>query len=74
MLEAAGVDAELLVVRDPRKPRWLPGLEQTGAIVCDAKTAANRALPKGPRIFVFPILFDAVRDDLAQFSDTSQFL
>jgi len=74
MLEAAGVDAELLVVRDPRRPRWLRGLEQTGAIVCDAKTAANRALPKGPRIFVFPILSDAVREDLAQFSDTSQFL
>jgi hypothetical protein len=55
-------------------PRWLRGLEQTGAMLCDAKTAANRALPKGPRIFVFPILFDAVRDDLAQFSDTSQFL
>lgn len=74
MLEAAGVDAELLVVRDPRKPRWLRGLDQTGAIVCDAKTAAHRALPKGPRMFVFPILADAVRDDLAQFSDTSQFL
>ncbi|MGA3129745.1 MAG: GntR family transcriptional regulator [Terracidiphilus sp.] len=74
MLEAAGVDAELLVVRNPRRPRWLRGLEQTGAIVCDAKTAANRALPKGPRIFVFPILSDAVRDDLAQFTDTSQFL
>jgi GntR family transcriptional regulator len=70
VLEAAGVDAELLVVRNPRKPRWLRGLEQTGAIVCDAKTAANRVLPKGPRIFVFPILSDAVRDDLAQFTDT----
>ena len=74
MLEAAGVDAELLVVRDPRRPRWLRGLEQTGAIVCDAKTAANRALPNGPRIFVFPILSDAVREDLAHFSDVSQFL
>ena len=74
MLEAAGVDAELLVVRDPRKPRWLRGLEQTAAIVCDAKTAASRALPKGPRIFAFPILSDAVRGELARFTDSSQFL
>ena len=74
MLEAAGVDAELLVVRDPRRPRWLRGLEQTGAIVCDAKTAVNRALPKGPRIFVDPILSDSVSDELAQFTATSQFL
>lgn len=74
MLEAAGVDADLLVVRNTCKPRWQRGLEQTGAIVCDAKTAVKCALPKGPRIFVFPILSDAVRDDLAQFTDTSQFL
>ncbi len=74
MLEAAGVDAESLVVRDPRKAHWQRGLGETGAIVCDAKTAANRALPKGPRVFVFPILADAVREDLAQFTDPSQFL
>jgi GntR family transcriptional regulator len=74
MLEAAGVDAELLVLRDPRRPRWLRGLEQTAAIVCDAKTAASAMLPKGPRIFVFQVLSDAVRGELAQFTDTSQFL
>ena len=59
MLEAAGVDAELLVVRDPHKPRWLRGLEQTAAIVCDAKTAAS-ALPKEPSVFSFSVLADAV--------------
>jgi GntR family transcriptional regulator len=74
VLEAAGVDAELLVVRDPRRARWLRGLEQTAAIVCDTKTAASRALPKGPRVFVFPVLAEMVRDELAQFTDSSQFL
>jgi len=74
MLEAAGVDAELLVVRDPRRPRWLRGLEQTAAIVCDAKTAASRTLPKGPDVFVFSVLADSMRNELARFTDTSQFL
>jgi GntR family transcriptional regulator len=74
MLEAAGVDADLLVVRDPHRPRWMRGLEQTAAIVCDAKTATSQALPKGPRIFAFSVLADTVRDVLAQFTDTSQFL
>lgn len=74
MLEAAGVDAELLVIRDPHRPRWLRGLEQTAAIVCDAKTAASRSLPKSPRVFVFSVLSDGVREELAQFTATSQFL
>ena len=74
MLEAAGVDAEQLIVRNPCKSRWQRGLDQTGAIICDAKTAACRTMPKGPKIFIFPILSDAVRHDLAQFTDSSQFL
>lgn len=74
MLEAAGVDGELLVVRDPCRARWLRGLEQTVAIVCDAKIAASSALPKGPRIFSFSVLSDAVQEELAQFTDISQFL
>lgn len=74
MLEAAGVDAELLVVRDPRRPHWLRGLEQTAAIVCDANTAVSRVLPKGPRVFSFSVLSDLVREELAQFTDASQFL
>jgi hypothetical protein len=74
MLEAAGVDAELLVVRDPRRARWLRGLEQTAAIICDAKIAASFSLPKGPRVFSFSVLSDLVREELAQFTDTSQFL
>jgi DNA-binding transcriptional regulator YhcF (GntR family) len=67
MLAAAGVDPDLLVVRNPRRPRWLRGLEQTGAILCDAHTAATRPLPKGPRIFVFPLLADAARAELSPF-------
>ena len=51
----------LLVVRNPKRPRWQRGLEQTGAIICDAHTAATRELPKGPRVFVFSVLADAVR-------------
>ena len=74
MLEAAGVDAELLVVRDPSRARWLRGLEQTAAIICDAKMTASHALPAGPRVFSFSVLSDLVREELAQFTDTSQFL
>jgi DNA-binding transcriptional regulator YhcF (GntR family) len=74
MLAAAGVDPDLLVVRNPRHPRWLRGLEQTGAIICDAHTAATRELPKGPRVFVFTLLAEAFRVELSKFADTSQFL
>ena len=74
MLAAAGVEPDLLVVRNPRRPRWQRGLDQTGAIICDAHTAATRALPKGPRIFVFSLLADAFQAELSKFSDSSQFL
>ena len=74
MLAAAGVDPDLLVVRNPKRPRWLRGLEQTGAIICDAHTAATRELPKRPRVFVFSLLADAFQLDLSKFSDSSQFL
>ena len=67
MLAAAGADPDLLVVRSPRRPRWQRGLEQTGAIICDVQTKATRALPKGPRVFVFSVLADATRQDLSQF-------
>lgn len=69
MLAAAGVDPELLVVRNPRRPRWQRGLEQTGAIICDSHTAATRTLPKGPRVFVFSVLADAAREELTRFSE-----
>jgi DNA-binding transcriptional regulator YhcF (GntR family) len=74
MLAAAGVDPDLLIVRNPRQPRWRRGLEQAGAILCDACTATTRELPKGPRVFVFPVLADANALELSQFSDTSRFL
>ena len=74
MLAAAGVDPDLLVVRNPKRPRWQRGLEQTGAIICDAHTGAARELPKGPRVFVFSLLADAFQVELSKFSDSSQFL
>lgn len=74
MLAAAGVDPDLLVVRNPHRPRWQRGLDQTGAIICDAHTAAARELPKGPRVFEFSLLADAFQIELGKFSDSSQFL
>lgn len=74
MLAAAGVDPDLLVVRNPRQPRWQRGLDQTGAIICDVYTAATRELPRGPRLFVFSLLADAFQMELSKFSDNSQFL
>ena len=71
MLAAAGVDPDLLVVRNPRRPRWQRGLDQTGGIICDVLTAANRSLPKGPRIFVFSVLSDAGQAELRQLSEAS---
>ena len=74
MLAAAGVDPDLLVVRNPKRPRWQRGLEQTGAIICDAHTASTRELPRKPRVFVFSLLADAFQLELSKFSDSSQFL
>ena len=74
MLGAAGVDPELLVMRNPKRPRWQRGLEQTGAVICDALTATTRPMPKGPRIFVFSVLADAARVELRQLSEASQML
>jgi GntR family transcriptional regulator len=74
MLGAAGVDPDLLVVRNPRRPRWQRGLEQTGGIICDVLTVATKQLPKGPRIFVFSVLADAAREHLRQLSEASPVL
>lgn len=74
MLAAAGVDPDLLMIRNPRRPRWQRGLDQTGAIICDQHAAATRELPKGPRIFIFSLLADAARVELSQFPESSQFL
>ena len=70
MLAAAGIDSDLLVLRNPRRPRWQRGLDQTGAIICDAHTAATRDLPKGTRVFIFSVLADMARVELSRFSQT----
>lgn len=74
MLGATGVDPDLLVVRNPKRPRWQRGLEQTGAIICDVLTAATRELPKGPRVFVFSLLAEAAQVELRQLSEESLLL
>jgi DNA-binding transcriptional regulator YhcF (GntR family) len=74
MLTAAGVDPDLLILRDPRRPRWQRGLEQTGAVICDSYTASMREIPKGPRVFVFSLLADTARAELSQLSESSQLL
>lgn len=71
MLAAAGIDPDLLLMRNPRRPRWHRGLEQTGTIICDAHTATIRDFPKGPRVFVFSVLADSARVELSRFSQSS---
>jgi GntR family transcriptional regulator len=66
VLIAAGVEPDLLVLRNATRPRWVRGLDQTGAIICDARTAAGGKIPEGPRIFVFPFLADAARAELSR--------
>jgi len=68
VLEAAGVENDRLVLRHVTRPRWVRGLDQTAAIICDARTVAGGKLPPGPRIFVFPFLADSARAELARFS------
>jgi DNA-binding transcriptional regulator YhcF (GntR family) len=68
VLEAAGVENERLVLRNVTRPRWVRGLDQTAAIICDARTAAGGKLPPGPRIFVFPFLADSARAELSRFA------
>ena len=68
VLEAAGVEADRLVLRNVTRPRWVRGLDQTAAIICDARTADGGKLPQGPRIFVFPFLADAARSELERFA------
>jgi GntR family transcriptional regulator len=68
VLEAAGVESDRLVLRNAARPRWVRGLDQTAAIICDASTAAGGRIPQGPRIFVFPFLADSARAELTRFS------
>lgn len=68
VLEAAGVEPDRLVLRDAARARWVRGLDQTAAIICDARMAAGGKLPQGPRIFVFPFLADGAQGELKRFA------
>ncbi len=70
MLIAAGLDSETIIYRDVRKPRWNRGLEQSGAIICDAHTATLPALPKQAKCIVFQLLADTMRVELSRLSNT----
>jgi DNA-binding transcriptional regulator YhcF (GntR family) len=73
MLAAVGVDPDLLVLRDTHRPRWMRGLDQTAAIICDVLTAKTRKLPAGPRPFVYSLLADAAQAELQKIADISRF-
>jgi len=73
MLAATGVDPDLLVLRDTHRPRWARGLDQTAAIICDVLTAKTRTLPAGPRPFIFSLLADSARTELARIAASSRF-
>jgi DNA-binding transcriptional regulator YhcF (GntR family) len=70
MLIAAGLDSETIIYRDVRKPRWNRGLEQSGAIICDAHTATLSAFPKQAKPIVFQLLADTMRVELSRYPDT----
>jgi GntR family transcriptional regulator len=73
MLAAVGVSPDVLVLRDTHRPRWARGLDQTAAIICDVLTAGTRALPAGPRHFVFSLLADSARTELERIVASSHF-
>src|SRR5579863_8597029 len=73
MLAAVGIDPDLLVLRDTHRPRWTRGLDQTAAIICDVLTAKTRTLPAGPRPFIFSLLADSARTELARIAASSRF-
>jgi DNA-binding transcriptional regulator YhcF (GntR family) len=68
MLVAAGLSPDTLILRDARQPRWSRGLDQAGAILCDAHTATLPNLPRKPRTIVFPLLADSARAELSRYS------
>ena len=70
MLIAAGLDAETIIFRDTRKPRWNRGLEMANAIICDAHTATLPLFPKQAQRIVFPLLADSMREELSRYPDT----
>jgi len=71
MLAAAGVPSDALIFCNASKPRWLRGVSQASAILCDAATAKLPGLPKGPQVIVFRLLAEATREMLARYSASS---
>lgn len=67
MLLAAGFDADALVFRDARKPRWQDGLKAAKALICDSLTA--RDAPRGCRVIVFPVISETSLAELRAFRD-----
>lgn len=65
MLNAAGFHPDSLVFRDVREPNWQRGLKQTGAVVCDALTAAE--LPAACRGIPFSLLSAQSIDELRRY-------
>lgn len=74
MLVAAGMNPDSLILRDTRQPRWTRGLDQAGAILCDASTATLPNLPRKPRTIVFSLLADSARAELSRYSEPPSLL
>jgi GntR family transcriptional regulator len=68
MLIAGGLQAEALLFRDAREPRWRRGLEQVSAILCDAYTAKLQGLPEKPYRIVYPLLADGAGAELRAYA------
>jgi GntR family transcriptional regulator len=69
VLIAAGLEADTLVFRDARQPRWSRGLNDVTAILCDAYTATLASLPSRPHTIVYPFLADSAKAELNRYSN-----
>ena len=66
MLAAAGVPGDAVLFCDARRPGWQRGVASASGVLCDAYTASDGKLPKGPQIVVFPLLASNAREVLEQ--------
>lgn len=66
MLAAAGISPEALIFADARQPQWQRGIANASGVLCDAYTAANASIPKGPQVVVFPLLAPNATEMLSQ--------
>ena len=69
VLIAAGLEADTLVFRAARQPRWSRGLNDVTAILCDAYTATLASLPSRPHTIVYPFLADSAKAELNRYSN-----